>query len=59
MKSITNTSLQSFEIFLSTDNGATTYWLKPNETISVPSKYLTEQVKTLAKRRHLRVQNAV
>ena len=59
MKSITNTSIQSFEIYLSTNKGAEVYWLKPQETIVVPASYLSEQVNTLIARRILRVQNAV
>lgn len=59
MKSITNTSIQSFEIYLDTRKGAEVYWLKPQETIVVPTNYLTEQIRTLIKRRILRVSNAV
>ena len=59
MKSITNTSIQSFEIYFSTNKGPEIYWLKPQETIVVPVTYLTEQIHTLAKRRILRVSNAV
>jgi len=57
MRSITNTSLQSFEIYLTTYKGPETYWLCPQETVVVPISYLTEQINTLAKRRHIRVQN--
>jgi len=59
MKSITNTSYQSFEIYFTTDKGPETVWLKPNETVVVPAHYLTEQVSTLLRRRIIRVQNAV
>ena len=59
MKSITNTSIQSFEIYLITSKGPEVYWLRPQETIVVPAKYLSEQVNTLVQRRILRVQNAV
>jgi len=58
MKSITNTSIQSFEIYFTTDKGPETYWLRPQETVVVPSSYITEQVQLLTKRRILRVQNA-
>ena len=59
MKSITNTAIQSFEIYLNTNKGAEVYWLKPQETIVVPASYLSEQVHTLAQRRILRIQSAV
>lgn len=58
MKSITNTSIQSFEIYFTTDKGPEAYWLRPQETVVVPSSYLTEQVHTLVRRRILRVQTA-
>ena len=58
MKSITNTSIQSFEIYFKTDKGPETYWLQPQETIVVPTSYITEQVNILMRRRILRVQNA-
>ena len=59
MKSVTNTSIQSFEIYFSTPKGPEIYWLTPQETVVVPSGYITEQIQTLMKRRILRVQNAV
>ena len=59
MKSITNTAIQSFEVYFKTDKGPEVYWLQPQETIVVPATYLTEQIHTLAKRRILRVSNAV
>ena len=59
MKSITNTSIQSFEVYFKTDKGPEIYWLKPQETVVVPPSYLTEQIHTLAKRRILRVSNAI
>ena len=58
MKCIKNDSLQGFEIYLRTEGGAKAVWLKPREVITVPEHYITEQVKTLHKRRLLKVYNA-
>ena len=55
MKSIKNDSLQSLEIFLITEDGPKTYWLKPKELISVPAGYLSDQVKNLHSRRIIRI----
>jgi hypothetical protein len=59
MKSITNTSIQSFEVYLQTPKGPEVYWLSPNETLVIPASYLSEQIHTLVKRRIIRVQNAI
>jgi hypothetical protein len=59
MKSITNTSIQSFEIYFTTDKGPESYWLQPQETVVVPQSYFSDQIRLLTKRRILRVQNAV
>jgi len=58
MKSITNSSLQSFEIHFATPKGNTSHWLKPRETIVVPLSYITEQVKNMQRMRLLRVRDA-
>jgi len=58
MKSITNESLQGFEIHISTPTGTITRWLKPKETIVVPTFYITEQVKNMQKMQLLRLKNA-
>ena len=58
MKSITNESLQSFEVYFSTPKGPKTHWLVPKKTIVVPNSYITEQVKNMQKMRLLRVRNA-
>ena len=59
MKTISNLSLQGFEIYLLTEQGAQTYWLKPDEYLTVPSTYLSSQIKLLSDRRLLRIQEAV
>jgi len=59
MKTITNVSLQGFEIYFNTEKGSQTYWLKPKEYLTVPQNYLTPQVKNLVSRRQLKIQEAV
>ncbi len=58
MKSIKNEALQRLEIYLDTDRGSKRIWLMPQETVVVPSTYLSGQVKTLMERRILTVRNA-
>ena len=59
MITVSNVSLQGFELYLQTEQGVTTYWLSPKEYLTVPNKYLTPQIQTLVKRRLLRLQEAV
>jgi hypothetical protein len=58
MKSITNNSLQAFDIFLMTEKGLETVWMSPKKTIVVPESYITEQVINCAKRRIFKIKNA-
>jgi len=58
MKSIKNDSLQRLELYLTTDKGTKRVWLLPNDTLVVPSYYLSEQVKNLSQRRILTVKSA-
>jgi hypothetical protein len=58
MKSITNDSFQGFEIHFRTPKGVTSHWLKPNETIVVPTNYITSQIKNMQQMRLLRVKSA-
>ena len=44
MKIITNTSLQSWSLPFKTPLGLKSYYLQPNETIQVPTSYITEDV---------------
>lgn len=59
MKTITNLSLQSFEVYLQTEKGPDTYWLTPNEYLTIPTEYITPQIKTLVERRLLKIQEAI
>lgn len=58
MKTITNLSLQGFEIYFSTPTGTQTYWLKPNEYLTVPQEYFTPQISNLVERRLVKIQDA-
>jgi len=58
MKEIKNTSLQGRFIFLATQLGAKDVWLSPGKSIVVKESSITPQVKTLASRRLLKIQNA-
>lgn len=57
MKSITNTSLQAFEIYLKYPKKDVRIYLQPKKTIVVPSSSLSEQCLTLYKRRLLRIKS--
>jgi hypothetical protein len=58
MRTVTNQSLQSFQVFFSTPSGVQSYRIKPKKSIVVPESYLTDQVKTMAKRKLLKITNA-
>jgi hypothetical protein len=57
MKSITNTSLQTFEIYLDYPKGVKTIFLKPHETFIVPSGAISRQCRVLSKRRILTIKS--
>lgn len=58
MKLIKNTSLQAFTIYLNGDKGCVEKWLPPGQGVVVPDHWLTEQVKTMASKRILKITNA-
>lgn len=58
MKRIKNNSLQSFTIYLMTENGEKELWMQPKESIVVPESYITNQVNNLLKRRLFKITNA-
>jgi len=57
MKSITNDSLQAFEITLHMPNGAERRWLGPKQTLVVQASAISPQIALMAKRRILRIRN--
>ncbi len=58
MKVVKNDSLQSFTVHFRTEKGVTAKWLQPGESIVVPASYITEQIKTLHRRRMFKISNA-
>ena len=57
MKSITNDSLQSLEIYIKAPQGSTPYWLKPKETIVISEHALTTQLVNLSRRNMIKIKN--
>ena len=57
MTGIKNESLQGLELYVLTPNGSKTYWLEPNATITLPTEYISEQIKVLHARRMIRLFN--
>lgn len=51
MIGIKNECLQGLELYIMTPNGPKTYWLEPNGVITLPSEYVSEQIKVLNSRR--------
>ena len=58
MKLVKNDSLQSFSIFFNTEKGSKEKWLEPGQSILVPDNYITEQIRTLHRRRLFKISNA-
>ena len=57
MKSITNDSLQSFQIFLNYTTGTKAVSILPKETLVVPDNTITKQCKNLSNRKILKIRN--
>ena len=58
MKVVKNNSLQSFTVFFNTEKGNKEVWMTPGNSIVVPDNYVTEQIKTLHRRRIFKISNA-
>jgi len=58
MKLIKNDSLQSFTVYMLTENGVKEKWFKPGEFLVVPEAYISDQIKTLQRRRLFKILNA-
>lgn len=58
MKVVKNDSLQAITVFFNTDKGCKERWMQPGESIVVPESYITEQIKTLHRRRVFTISNA-
>ena len=59
MKTITNEGLQSKTLLFNDKvNGPINqHWLKPGESVTVPLSWISDQIKTLEKRRILKITN--
>ena len=58
MKVVKNDSLQSITVYFNTEKGCKERNMKPGESIVVPEPYITEQIKTLHRRRVFKISNA-
>jgi hypothetical protein len=58
MKIVKNDSLQAFTIFFLTEKGCKEKWMSPGETVVVPDTYISEQIRTLHRRRIFKISNA-
>ena len=58
MKAVKNNSLQSFTIYFNTEKGCKEVWMNPGKTLVVPESYISEQIKTLHRRRIFKISNA-
>jgi len=55
MLRVKNQSLQSFEIYFMTDSGAEPFWMTPNKSVVVEDAWVTEQIRTMQRRRLLEI----
>ena len=53
MKKIKNNSLQSWGLYLRTEEGTRVHWLPPGASVVVPDSYITDHVETLTTRKLL------
>jgi hypothetical protein len=58
MKVVKNDSLQCLTVYFSTEKGCKERSMKPGESLVVPESYITEQIKTLHRRRIFKISNA-
>lgn len=58
MKSITNESLQTFQIFLDYPRGPKSMYLKPKQTVVVPETVISKQVRIMEAHKHLKIREA-
>jgi hypothetical protein len=58
MKMITNECVQSLEVYLTSIGGAKRIWMRPRETVVVPSSFISSQIQNLTQKRLLSVRNA-
>ena len=58
MKIVKNDCMQTITVFFNTETGCLEQDMKPGESLVVPETYITEQIKTLHRRRIFKISNA-
>jgi len=58
MKVVKNDCLQSITVYFSTEKGCKERFMQPGESLVVPESYITEQIRTLHRRRVFKISNA-
>ena len=58
MKVVKNDCMQTITVFFHTETGCLEKDMKPGESLVVPESYITEQIKTLHRRRIFKIANA-
>ena len=58
MKVVKNDCMQTITVFFQTESGCKERAMRPGERIVVPESYITEQIKTLQRRRVFKIANA-
>ena len=58
MKVVKNDSLQTFAVYFNTEKGCKERYMQPGESIVVPDGYITEQIRTMHRRRVFKISNA-
>ena len=58
MKVVKNDCMQTITVFFQTETGCKERDVLPGESIVVPESYITEQIRTLHRRRIFKISNA-
>ena len=58
MKVVKNDCMQTITVYFNTEAGCLEKYMKPGESLVVPESYITEQIKTLHRRRIFKISNA-
>ena len=58
MKVVKNDSLQTLTVYFNTEKGCKERFMQPGESLVVPESYITEQIRTLHRRRVFKISNA-
>lgn len=55
MKKIKNVSLQTFALLVNNEGTVSTVWVKPGEVITIEESAITNQIRTLIRRRNIKI----